>query len=154
MTKIPITKLSDRFCCPVAVHLILIKQDQILLLRRYQTGYADGMYSVPAGCLEGNETVTHAMIREAFEETGIVVKPEWLKVTAILHRKHEEASWESIAFFLTASHYEGLIENREPHKCSELRFFPLGGLPNDIIPYVQKGIDNSLKGIIFDEFGW
>lgn len=38
----------ERFKLVVAVHLILIQNNQILLLRRYNTGYEDRNYSVVA----------------------------------------------------------------------------------------------------------
>ena len=42
--------MRSRF--PVAVHLFFLRDDQILLLRRFNTGYEDGKYSVVAGHLE------------------------------------------------------------------------------------------------------
>lgn len=145
---------KDRFKCPVAVHLVLVKGDQVLLMRRQSTGYADGMYGVPAGCIEGGESVTQAMIREAKEEIGITLKPDWIKVSTVLHRKEEKDSWESIALFFSALRYEGQIENCEPEKCDDLRFFPLNKLPSTLIPYVKLGISNTLGGIAFSEFGF
>ena len=45
----------------VAVYLLLIRDGQILLLRRYNTGYEDGNYGVIAGHVERDERVTTAL---------------------------------------------------------------------------------------------
>jgi 8-oxo-dGTP diphosphatase len=141
---------KQRFKCPVAVHLILLQEDQILLMRRKNTGFADGMWALPAGCIDGNETVTEAMKREAKEEIGIQLSS--LEVSSILHRK--DFDWESIVFFFHALQFSGEIQNCEPHKCEAIEFFPIENLPNNLVPYVKQGIFNSLNRITFDEFGW
>src|SRR4051812_27606999 len=63
----------DWFKMVVAVHLFLLRDDQVLLLRRQNTGYEDGNYSVIAGHVEGGEEIKAAMIREAREEAGITL---------------------------------------------------------------------------------
>lgn len=40
----------------VTVHLILLKEDRILLSLRQNTGYADGLYSLVTGTLNGKES--------------------------------------------------------------------------------------------------
>lgn len=146
--------VHNRFECPVAVHLILIQNNQVLLLRRQNTGFADGQYAFPAGCIEGKESVTEAMIREAWEETGIQLKSGSFHFSTVLHRAPTADNLESIVFFFIASHYEGVIENREPHKCDDLRFFSLEELPKNMVPYMRKGLELSLKQVPFAVFGW
>ena len=68
------------FLAPVAVHLLLVKDDRILLLKRYNTGYEDGNYSVVAGHSDGGEDLKTAMIREGREEAGIEVSHANLEV--------------------------------------------------------------------------
>src|SRR5688572_33195750 len=77
---------SMRVKFPVTVHLLFFRGDQVLLLRRFNTGYADGQYSVPAGHLDGDETVTAAARREAVEETGLAIEVEDICFSSVMHR--------------------------------------------------------------------
>ena len=65
--------MKERFKLIPTSHLILIKDNKILLSRRFNTGYEDGKYSVVAGHLDGNETFIQAMVGEAREEAGIAI---------------------------------------------------------------------------------
>jgi len=60
-----------RFTYIGSSYLFLIKDNKILLQRRFQTGFQDGNYGVPAGHLDGNETAREGCIREIKEEIGI-----------------------------------------------------------------------------------
>jgi ADP-ribose pyrophosphatase YjhB (NUDIX family) len=137
---------------PVAVHLFLIQDGAVLLLRRANTGYEDGNYSVIAGHIDGGEPLTSAMIREAREEAGIEIAPDDIAVVGVMHQ-HDPYE-EYIDFFLTARSWQGEICNREPHKCSELAWYPLDRLPPNVIPYVRQALENYHHGVWFDSFGW
>ena len=143
--------MAQRFKTITAVHLFLLRKNQVLLLRRFQTGYEDGNYSVIAGHIEGNEEVKSAMIREAKEEVAIHIQPENLKVVGVMHRK---ASDERIDFFLATHHWDRQIVNAEPHKCDDLSWFDLDALPENIVPYIRKALENYQKDIWFDSVGW
>ena len=136
----------ERFKLVTACHLILIEKNQILLLRRYNTGYEDGNYSVVAGHIDGNESVITAMRREAFEEAGIDIKENDLEIVHVMHRRTKER--ESIDYFLTCKNYSGQIQIMEKDKCDELAFYPLNELPMNVIPYVRKA--NKM----FSVYGW
>jgi 8-oxo-dGTP diphosphatase len=136
---------------PVAVHLILIKSGKIALLRRYNTGYEDGKYSLVAGHLDGNEDLKSAMIREAREEAGIIIESDNINIVGVMHRKSKD---ERIDFFLTANMWQGELINKEPHKCDDLSWFDINKLPQNMIPYVRKAIENYKAEIQFDVFGW
>ena len=72
-----------RFKLIVAVHLFLLRNDEIILLRRFNTGYEDGNYSLIAGHIDGNEWITNAIIREAKEEGNILISKKKPKIWAI-----------------------------------------------------------------------
>jgi adenylate cyclase class IV/ADP-ribose pyrophosphatase YjhB (NUDIX family) len=138
---------------PLAVHLFLLRGDQILLLRRCNTGYEDGKLSVVAGHVEPGEPITAAAMREAREEVGISLAHERLHVVGVMHRRSGE---ERVDIFLTyaLAAADGDPVNREPGKCSELLWVPLTELPVDTIPYVRAGIEGYRRGTWFQEFGW
>lgn len=141
----------ERFKILVAVHLLLIKDDKILLLRRYNTGYEDGNYSVCAGHLDGNEVYYEAMIREAKEEIGIKIHKRQLKPVQVMHRKKMD---ERIDFFFIVNEWEGEVKNMEPDKCDELKWFNLDELPLNTIPYIRYAIEQYLENQHFTYFGW
>jgi 8-oxo-dGTP diphosphatase len=136
---------------PATVHLLFFRDDQVLLLRRFNTGYADGQYSVPAGHLDGGETVISAAAREAEEETGLGLEETDILFSSVMHRLDQD---ERVDFFVHVQLWRGEPVNAEPDKCDELRWVRVNELPHNTVPYVRKAIQNHWDGIKFDEFGW
>ena len=141
----------ERFKLISAVHVFLIRDSQVLLLRRFHTGYEDGNYSVPAGHIDGGESVKSAAIREVEEECSIRIASENLQGVGVMHRHSRD---ERIDFFLMTSRWEGAISNAEPDKCDDLSWFPLWQLPDNVIPYVKYALANYQQGNWFMEYGW
>lgn len=138
-----------------ASYLVLLKDNKILLLRRYNTGYEDGNYSMVAGHVDPGETFTQCLIREAGEEAGILLKPEDLKVVHIMHRNSGmSVNNEIVDVFFIADKSAGKIENKESHKCDDLSWFELDNIPANIIPYIKQAIKNINDNIYYSEYGW
>jgi len=136
---------------PVTVHLFFFRENEILLSRRFNTGYCDGEYSVPAGHLDGDETIRAAAAREAEEEVGVRIEAGELRFSSVMHRIEGD---ERVDFFVQVPQWQGEIVNAEPDKCDDLRWVNITKLPDNTIPYVRRAIGNHLDGITFDEFGW
>lgn len=134
---------------PVTVHLLFFRNDQVLLLRRFNTGYADGQYSVPAGHLDGGETVLAAAAREAEEEVGIRLQASDMTFSTVMHRMEEE---ERVDFFVLVHQWQGEPFNAEPDKCDDLLWVDVNQLPNNTVPYVRQALGNHLAGVRFDEY--
>lgn len=143
---------KERFKLIPEVYLILAKDGNILLSRRFQTGYEDGNYSMVAGHADGNETMREAIAREAAEESGIKINPLKLEHLLTMHRWCGDH--ERIGLYFTTKQWDGEVRNMEPNKCDDLSWFPLEQLPENTIPYIQTAITCYLKGEKYCEFGW
>lgn len=146
--------MKKRHSIICASYLLLIKDNKILLLRRFNTGYQDGNYSVPAGHVDEGESVADALVREAKEEVGIEVKKQDTTLCHVMHRKGTDQNDERLDFFFTCQKYDGEVKNLEPQKCDDLRWFDLGKLPDNIIPYIKQAIVNTLKQKLYSELDW
>ena len=138
---------------PVTVHLLFFREDQILLLRRFNTGYADGQYSVPAGHLDGGETVMDAAAREAKEEVGIKIEADDMTFSTVMHRMEGNKEDERVDFFVYVHQWQGEPFNAEPDKCDDLCWVDINQLPVNVVPYVRRALGNHLAEVPFDEFG-
>ena len=143
----------ERFKLIPAVYLVLRKDSMVLLLRRANTGYQDGNYSVIAGHLEGGEFAAAGMIREAKEEAGIDIDPVDLKLVRTIHRLNKnEVDQERIDLFFEATRWHGEIINAEPNKCDDLSWFPISHLPNNMLPFVKEVITDTSHQISYSEY--
>ncbi|MFF1420418.1 trifunctional class I SAM-dependent methyltransferase/NUDIX hydrolase/VOC family protein [Streptomyces sp. NPDC058280] len=130
----------------VDVHLILRRGEEVLLARRAGTGYADGLLNGPSGHVESGEDVRTAMIREAFEEIGVRLAPDDLRVALVMQHRGP-AGQPRIGWFFEAEYGAGGEPyNREPHKCSGLSWHPLSALPDDMVAYCRAAIDAYRAG--------
>lgn len=140
---------------PMAIHVFFIKEGNILLLRRYNTGYEDGKYSVVAGHIEFGESILAGAKREIEEEVGLIVEIENIHICGSMHRKSDD---ERMDYFAYVNKWYGNIQNAEPNKCDKLLWVDFRHLPSNTIPYIKRAVEltvsNNFKGIWYDEFGW
>ncbi|PSG99260.1 MAG: NUDIX hydrolase [Nanohaloarchaea archaeon SW_7_43_1] len=135
-----------------ASYLILEKGNEVLLMKRKNTGFKDGNYSLIAGHVDEGENFREAMIREAEEEVDIGIKKENLETVSIMHRRSEGNVYVDI--FFKAGNWEGEPTNKEPEKCEELRWVRKNDLPENTIGYVKRAINEMDDGLEYQEIGW
>lgn len=147
--------MTEPFKRVSVAHIFFIQQDQVLLLKRQNTGHNDNHYGLPAGKIDRGETAFQAAVREAFEECGAVVDPSDLQLIAVMQigAPDPEAD-ERIDFFFRTTRWTGEITNREPDKCQELSWFPLHSLPDTIIPFIKQAWKNAQQGQWYDTFDY
>lgn len=130
---------------------LFVRDHKILLSRRFQTGYEDGNYSVPAGHIEENESLIAGTLREIKEEVGIILAPKDLKLVHIMHRKSDDIRMD---FFFLVRIWHGEPKNMEVEKCDDLQWFSFDSLPSNTIPYIRSAIEQYRKNELYSEFGW
>ncbi|NBI29695.1 NUDIX hydrolase [Chengkuizengella marina] len=136
-----------------SVHILIYQNDnEVLLLKRKNTGFEDGKWGIIAGKIEGREEIVSAAIREAKEEAGIIIDPKEVKVVGVMHRNNIKNEW--IDFYVKIDSWQGEIVNIEPDKCEELKWFKVNKLPNNLIPFIRKAIEKNHKHMWFESFGW
>jgi len=134
---------------PTTIQLLLFRENHILLLRRFNTGFRDGEYTVPAGHMDGGETVVEAGIREGKEEVGLDLNADDLTFSSVMHRIEDV---ERVDFFFQVHQWSGEPFNAEPDKCDDLRWFDMDQLPENTVPYVRQALSNHVNGIRFGEY--
>jgi len=144
--------MEERHKFESAVHLVLEQDNKVLLLRRFNTGYEDGNYSLVAGHIDGGEPAKLAMAREAMEEAMITIDVDSLETIHVIHRSGKDG--EKIDFFMRARRWEGKPVIGEPHKCDDLSWFEINRLPSNTVPYILQAFEHIKKGNYYSEFGW
>ena len=134
-----------------AVYLILKNiQGQYCLTRRFNTGYMDGYYSLPAGHLDGGESLVEGMIREAKEEVDITVLPEDMKLVHVSNNLFSDP--ERIDFFFLCEKWTGELTINEPDKCDVIQWAYIDSLPEKITTTVRTALTQSRLGNNYSEY--
>lgn len=120
----------------IACFVVLRRGDKIAMVLRQNTGWMDGYYGLPAGKVEWHETYVQAVIREAKEEAGVVVKPKNLFFVHAVHRHADDSKvfmdWVDIYF--EADNWKGKAFNAEPEKSAQLDWIDISKLPKKVVP--------------------
>ncbi|MGC2310294.1 MAG: NUDIX domain-containing protein [Candidatus Babeliaceae bacterium] len=132
---------------------LFIKDNQVLLSFRQNTGFLDGCYTLPGGKVELGESLRAAMVREMHEELGVQISPDDISLAHILSFKNEIGT-ESVAVYFLIKKWQGELINKEPEKHAEIRWFPLDQLPENLSPRFHHGLTMIKKGILYSEYGW
>ncbi|MFD7163596.1 NUDIX domain-containing protein [Streptomyces violascens] len=100
--------------------LILEDSDgDILFMRRANTGFADGQWSLPGGRVDPGELLVQAAAREGEEELG--VKARDLRTAYVLNKVTDQGV-PVIGWYFHTTQWDGTPVNAEPDRCSGLRW--------------------------------
>jgi 8-oxo-dGTP pyrophosphatase MutT (NUDIX family) len=114
--------VARRYREPIDVHLVLRRDGaagaEVLLSRRAGEVYASGLWHLPSGHLDGpHEDVVTAVVREAWEETDVVVDPADVRAAVTVHHRSPGGSSRT-GFFFEVRRWRGEPRVAEPEKSA------------------------------------
>ncbi len=128
----------------IIVHTFVFDHDRLLLLRRANTGFLDGYYSLPGGHVEAGEEVAHAAAREVAEETRIEV----LEIEPRIVMPYGDG----VDFLFEAKRWRGTAAIGEPDRCDDLVWAAPDRLPDKTAPFIRKALALRKAGTWYYEF--
>ena len=145
--------MNQHFRAHSAVFPVLLRmcdgRRQVLLHRRQNTGYMDGLWDIAgSGHVDAGETATQALIREAMEELGVVLRPEDVSFAHLSHRLGTRTYYD--LYFLVRA-WIGTPRICEPEKCSALAWFDVDMLPEDLIGIRRTDLLHCMRGEVYSE---
>jgi 8-oxo-dGTP diphosphatase len=132
----------------IGVGVLILKDGKALLGKRHaeysnashKLSDSGGTWTCPGGGIDFGETLRECAIREVKEETNLDIKnPEFLSLRDDMS---EQAQYVTINFI--ATEFDGEVENMEPHKIDEWRWFDLDDVPENLFG-PTKGTLSSYK---------
>jgi len=122
----------------VAYCLIYNKENnQVLMVHNKDTN----SWSLPGGCVEENETLEQAAIREAKEETGLIVKIK--DVVAINECFFKEENQHVLFFTFSAEILDGKISIENPNEISKITWVDIP-TADKLMPYHKCGVSKLI----------
>ncbi len=131
------------------VRLILYDKGNILLLQQKKS--FGGNFTLVGGTIENTEYAQEALIREAEEEAGIMLKAKHLQLVHVLHKRTNN-NGHRITLYFKASKWEGKIITGEPNKFKAAAWFSLEKLPSNLSETVSHVMKEYRAGSMYSEF--
>jgi len=96
--------------------------------------------------VEFKDSLKKTVIKEAKEETGLVVEP--INCISIIEDNIDSQHW--ISFGFSAKLISGNLKNNEPYKFDEVKYFDIDNLPDNVAKLTKRVILDYKKNNVFE----
>jgi len=134
----------------VGIGVILLKDNKLLLGKRHEDPekadsllHGEGTWTLPGGKLDFKEGIPECAYREVYEETGIKINKDRIKIVSVTNDVVEDAHFVTIVFL--AEEFEGEPKVMEPDEITEWRWFDPYILPQPMFFPSEKAIKNYIN---------
>lgn len=134
----------------MVVHVLVLRGDELFLLRRANTGFMDGYYALPGGHQEAGESVSAAACRECREEVGIEV----LDLVPVSVMPYRSGRHQGLNFLFETRHFEGEPRVNEPSLFDAACWVTPDNLPEPTAVWLPDALELRAQGRWYAEFEW
>lgn len=124
---------------------------KIFMVRRANTGWRDGSWTVPAGHVEKDEGPSAAAVRELMEEAGIAARVEELTDPLVYFYPEDARVNERVSIFFRYLDRTASAHNAEPAKADAADWFERDSLPADMPPLLRRALKDMEDGIRYSD---
>lgn len=115
----------------------IVRDTKVLLLKRGKVD-GEGTWSLPGGHLDYMERIDEGLIRELKEELNLDISPDDITLIAVTDDLRPQLDQHYLHMTFRVSIGDQEPECMEPDKCSELRWFPVDSMPENVFPFHAK----------------
>lgn len=123
----------------VGVNVAIIEDGEILLTKREDFG----VWCMPGGGVDEDESIGEAAVREALEETGLKVK---LKRLVGIYSMPESRGWANLIVVFIGDPVGGMLM-AQAGEVVEMRFFRSDDLPENLLFGHRQRILDAVSGV-------
>ena len=139
---------QHRFRTILTARLLLEYREHTLYL--LQTPENGGGYTLPGGKIEGTEFAKEALIREVFEEIGLILPRKSLKIAHVMYKRLKSTT-EIIFFFKARTNVSEIIV-KETHKFKQAVWLPNDEPPKRLPAVIKAAMAKIENDKAFSEY--